>query len=209
MASHSTRVRTRPAVASRTGATIRRQQRRDSLYDVAITLMTDRGFDGTTMEDIAVGAGVARATVFNHFQRKADILDEWGGRRRGRAAAAVHAEHLDDHSLREILWRYLTELAAMSEAARPETVALMTASVQTMTFGAPSFFAVDLANLFLRARNRGEVAADLDIELAAHVLANSYFTVMSGWVRSEPAPFDLREKLLQVLDMLLSGVLAA
>lgn len=40
-----------------------------------MALFVEKGFDSTTMEDIAELADVARATVFNHFPRKSAFLD--------------------------------------------------------------------------------------------------------------------------------------
>jgi len=46
----------------------RRQEVRRRVYRAAVELFVERGFDATTMDDIAERADVARATVFNHFQ---------------------------------------------------------------------------------------------------------------------------------------------
>jgi AcrR family transcriptional regulator len=47
------------------------------------------------MDDIAERADVARATVFNHFPRKAAFIDEWTARRQERAAVALGINDLD------------------------------------------------------------------------------------------------------------------
>lgn len=80
--------------------TRQRHERRDRLFQAAVELFVERGYDNTTMEDIAERADTARATVFNHFQRKTAFLDEWSLRRRERAMTAVRAENLEDRPLR-------------------------------------------------------------------------------------------------------------
>lgn len=44
------------------------------ILDASRTLFVRRGFDATSIGDIARGAGVARATVYNNFNDKRDIL---------------------------------------------------------------------------------------------------------------------------------------
>ncbi|MFI5428988.1 TetR/AcrR family transcriptional regulator [Aeromicrobium sp. UC242_57] len=67
----------------------RRSERRDRVYAAAIGLFTERGYEGTTMDDIAVRADVARTSVFNYFERKSAFLDDWAARRRALAFAGV------------------------------------------------------------------------------------------------------------------------
>jgi AcrR family transcriptional regulator len=73
----------------------RRAEGRQRVFRAAVGLFIEHGFDATTMDDIADWAGVARATVFNYFQRKTAFLDEWSAGRRQYALAAVRAEHLE------------------------------------------------------------------------------------------------------------------
>lgn len=184
-----------------------RQERRDRLYRAAVELFVDRGFDNTTMEDIAARADTARATVFNHFQRKTAFLDEWSLRRRERAMHAVRAEHLEDQSLQHVMRRYLTELARISEDTRDETVACMGAAIHsTNVFGNPAL-AQQFGRFVARAKKTGEIRSDIDAAQAGSLLASSYFATLSAWIAEEPAPFDLERNLQASLDMILHGVL--
>jgi AcrR family transcriptional regulator len=184
-----------------------RQRRRDRVYAAAIELFIERGFDKTTMDDIAERADVARATVFNHFQRKAAFLDEWSARRRDRALSAVWADHLEDHSVREILERYMIELGRVSTSSRAETVALMGAAVHsTNILGRPAL-AGEFARFLTEAQARNELPASFDPALAGLLLATSYFAILTHWIDVEPAPFDLTGELLRMLSLILSGIL--
>ena len=187
----------------------RRAQGRQRVFRAAIELFVERGFEATTMEDIAERADVARATVFNYFQRKTAFLDEWSAARRRAAMAAIRAEHLDDHPLPEILNRYMAELARMSIRTRPETVALMGAAVHaTNVLGDPRL-AEELAMFIARARDRGEVRAGVDPALAGLLVATGYFAILTDWISAEPVPFDLTARLLQMVSILCRGLTTA
>jgi len=60
-----------------TKATIRSRKQqivRDAIFDAAIETFSVKGFDDTTVEDVARAAGVSRATFFRYFASKDDLL---------------------------------------------------------------------------------------------------------------------------------------
>ncbi|MET7654189.1 MULTISPECIES: TetR family transcriptional regulator [unclassified Streptomyces] len=79
-------------------APIREQTRsvvRSLLARTAIELFAAKGFDNTTLDEVAAAAGVSRRTLFNYFRNKEDLalsgLDE-----QGELIAARLAERLAD-----------------------------------------------------------------------------------------------------------------
>jgi TetR/AcrR family transcriptional regulator, regulator of mycofactocin system len=62
---------TRPRRAGRRPVTSRSE-----IEHVALDLFTERGFDTTTVDDIAAAAGIGRRTVFRYYPSKNDI--PWG-----------------------------------------------------------------------------------------------------------------------------------
>jgi len=59
----------------------------DSLTDVALRVFAERGFDGSSMDDVARAAGIAKASIYHHISGKDELL------RRGldRALSALFA----------------------------------------------------------------------------------------------------------------------
>ena len=53
----------------------KRDAQRERILDAARERFADRGFDAVTMSEIAARAGVARATVFNHFGSKHALVE--------------------------------------------------------------------------------------------------------------------------------------
>ncbi|TQM06248.1 TetR family transcriptional regulator [Pseudonocardia kunmingensis] len=55
---------------------------RSEVEHIALDLFTERGFDTTTVDDIAAAAGIGRRTVFRYCPSKNDI--PWGATPRPR-----------------------------------------------------------------------------------------------------------------------------
>jgi AcrR family transcriptional regulator len=58
----------------------RAQARRDGILDAALTVISHKGFHGTSVADVASRARVSRATVYQHFADKRDIFGALAGR---------------------------------------------------------------------------------------------------------------------------------
>jgi len=53
-----------------------KNQKRQDILNSAMTLFRDKGFHNTKMEDIAIGAGVGKGTLYEYFESKQDVFDE-------------------------------------------------------------------------------------------------------------------------------------
>ena len=184
----------------------KRQDVRDRLYQAARDLFVARGFETTTMDEIAAEADVARATVFNHYKTKAAFLEEWGRQRRTKVAAALAAEQADDLGTADQVRRYLRELARLNVESRDETAALIDAS---MRYGDPlrgPALEIELTKTLDRGRQIREVRPDVDPAVAGRLLAAGYFSTVLHWVHDDPAPFDLTEQLDDMASLVLHGL---
>jgi AcrR family transcriptional regulator len=61
-----------PAQAASSGAPARREH----ILDCAAKLFADRGYDATSLGDLADASGIAKATLFHYFKTKQQILFE-------------------------------------------------------------------------------------------------------------------------------------
>ena len=191
-----------PAISTRTR---KRHERRDRVYAAAIELFVQQGFDETSMDDIAVRADLARTTVFNHFPRKALFLEEWALRRRQRAAGAIEDTDLTASSLREVLERYFTALAAVNAETRTETTALMTLSLKANDVFRGHTLGQDLTDLITAS---GEpLRPSTDAAQVGRLLALGYYSAVVRWVHAPPSSLRLDSELAAVLDTVLSGAL--
>jgi len=51
------------------------EERRNEILDAADELFTQKGFDGTSTNNILEKVGIARGTLYYHFKSKEDIMD--------------------------------------------------------------------------------------------------------------------------------------
>src|SRR5258708_13374749 len=55
----------------------KRQQTRERLTRAAMALFLERGFEATTLDDIAVAADISRRSFFHYFASKEDVVFAW------------------------------------------------------------------------------------------------------------------------------------
>jgi AcrR family transcriptional regulator len=189
--------------------TRRRQERAEQVYAAAIRLFAQRGYEATTMDDIADEADVGRGSVFNYYPRKRAFLDEWIARRRAQAKQAAEADVAGGHSLDAVLRRYMDGLAAVNVAHRAETVALMPAALAATDLLRELPLADELVQFLRAAESRGELRTTVDPAQAALILATAYYGTIAAWTGGEPAPFDLRARLHGLVDVVTVGILAS
>lgn len=63
------------------------EERKNEILDTAERLFVEKGFDGTSTNDILNDIGIARGTLYYHFKSKEDILDAMIERLTGRLIA--------------------------------------------------------------------------------------------------------------------------
>jgi AcrR family transcriptional regulator len=48
---------------------------REAVYEGAVAVLTEHGLNGTTMDRVAAAAGMAKASLYNHFPGKQELLE--------------------------------------------------------------------------------------------------------------------------------------
>ena len=192
-----------------------RRQRRwheahDRLYDAACELFVESGYLGTSVDEIAERADVARKTAFNHFPRKRDFIGEWGSRRRQRVHDALVPVIEGEANFGVVLRRYFAELAAINDAERALTICMHLGWRECGgPFDADPHELMGVFQEFISdAVVRGEIPDIVDTAHLATVLYSSYFGLLYDWCTGTiaPAPFDLQVAFSRMLDIVLGGL---
>jgi AcrR family transcriptional regulator len=174
-----------------------RERMRARLLAAALELFEARGFDATTIDQIAERADVARQTVLNHYPAKKDFVAAWGERRRDQLAALEEAAA---EPAREGLRRMMNALADINEKERRLTRQLREQRI------VPQPVPQAVLRILREGRDRGEIATSADPQAAAEIVAAIYFDTLSRWLMDDEPGFDLRQALNVRLDLLLSGL---
>jgi AcrR family transcriptional regulator len=86
----------------------KRQERHDALIDAAAALFQSRGYEQTTMEEIAARADVSPPTLYRYFPRKTELLIAFFWRERERLAGS-----LDDFHRESAAWDAVSSVAGL------------------------------------------------------------------------------------------------
>jgi AcrR family transcriptional regulator len=97
---------------------------REQITEAAIALFADRGFEGTTVDDIAAAADVSRRTFFRYFARKEDVILAWKQETAQELRGALAVRPPDESPL-DAVEGALTTLAGSYNARRELTLGLL------------------------------------------------------------------------------------
>lgn len=182
-------------------------ERRDRLYEAALGLFREQGYEQTTVDQICRRAGLAKGTFFNYFATKDAILRYMGEREIGRLGAASLSG--GGASAVANLKRFMSTLATSLEADR-ELIKLIFAkgiTVPELLNGNAGGFSIrPAASLMIRrAQSLREINPFLEPDVLASALDALYLQQLVRWCEADPA-YPLGERITGMLDLLLMGI---
>ena len=187
------------------------RSRREELLAIAATLFAERGFNNTTVRDIADAAGILSGSLYHHFDSKESMVDELL------------------NTFQTQLWQEYDAITAADLTPRAKLEAVVRASFDAIDHhhSEVAIFQNDAAYLttferftYLDERNAkfrrlwtglleagvasGELRADLDVELVYRFLRDTVWVAVR-WYRPGG---DLSHTLVadQYLSILLEGI---
>jgi AcrR family transcriptional regulator len=100
------KIETKPMTSKEESGTVapglrqrKRQQTRERLTRAAMALFLERGFEATTLDDIAAAADISRRSFFHYFASKEDVVFAWQEESMAALTAAVAARPADESML--------------------------------------------------------------------------------------------------------------
>ncbi|GAA3168828.1 MULTISPECIES: TetR/AcrR family transcriptional regulator [Streptomyces] len=187
-----------------------KQQVRERLYSSAVELIVEKGYDHTSIDEIAERADVARGTFFNYFQRKEDVIAAWGERRRAALVMGLDTNSAFTPGSVAQLQQCMSVLVRINEEEPRLTTAMLTAWVKA---GRPILEEPYVAEVFARIIERGVDQGELSPGMPAigvgNVLRDVYLGALYRWAQHPSESGPLAEELQQILRLLLRGMTPA
>jgi AcrR family transcriptional regulator len=182
----------------------RHQQTRTVIADAAVKLFLEQGFAETTMDDVAVAAGVSRRTAYRHFPSKDDLVFEQPRRWLIHFNAEIAAREAGE-TLRQLCRRGLLSVAQLIEDNAESVLSAYSVFVATPSLRGRNGRIQDewfarYMELFTPAR-RVAPARLLQIATVAGALVGTTTMLPAVWAAGQPGA-DMVAMTRAVLDQL-------
>jgi AcrR family transcriptional regulator len=175
----------------------KKRELRSRIYETARQLFLERGFEATTVAEIARAADVAEGTFFNHFPSKQAVLAEIS------REVAVHLQGMLDEQLARpvsvperiqgFAERVASELSGARTLARDVILELMRTSARP---GEAYPYLVGVHEPFRRVlrdgQQRGEVRGDFAADFLAELVVGALHTAVTHWLVDPDYPLEVR-----------------
>ncbi|MEV7174226.1 TetR/AcrR family transcriptional regulator [Streptomyces sp. NPDC093224] len=180
--------------SSRTGTGTgggRRQATRQKLYEAAVTLIAEKGFSATTVDEIAERAGVAKGTVYYNFASKNELFEELLRHGVGLLTASLRAaaeetearggsrvEALDGMIRAGLV--FIDRYPAFTQLYVAELWRTNRTWQSTLMVVRQEAVAV-VENVLREGVERGELSAEIDVQLTAAALVGMVLVAALDW----------------------------
>lgn len=182
----------------------KKQETRKAIMQAAITLFSEKGFEKTSIEELARAAGIGKGTIYGYFQTKSDILhafceDELEN---------LH-EELTTNADREIPilqqmvsiymseFRHITENREFARLFMQETAFPRDVDLERHLANEDNYFKL-LFPLLEKAQERGELRKDVELLYITGHFYGLYLLLVSAWFSGRVAT-DEAEVALETL----------
>lgn len=194
----------------------KKRETRQKIFDGAIKLFRQHGFDATTIDMISEEADVARGTIFLHFTSKESILANWGYERLREIEERREEWDYGDSCKQRVLriYKILNEVNIQNYDFIKVVVetAMKHRQVQESEKNVHFELRQLFADLIEDAQEKGRLKTKFNPLVAANMLENIYYNALGDWVRSEGAwalEEIMEEKVSIVFEGLDSGTVQA
>jgi TetR/AcrR family transcriptional regulator, cholesterol catabolism regulator len=163
----------------------KRAETLERIFSVAMRLFSEKGFQATTVDEIAERADVAKGTFFNYFPTKEHVLEHFSRLQLARIERA-REQVVRGENLREVLLQMVKGLYEEASKSRKFTQGFLGLAManpeiakvlsQTMQQGR-----LTLALILEQGRTHGELKSELSDETLAAVIQRTMFGTLTMW----------------------------
>ena len=194
------------------GRLARGRRSRARIREAARELFRERGFDGTTLRDIAARAGMGASSIYRHVETKEELLVQELADLQEEAWTRFRLADRRDASARERVRRFfeaqhdllardpdLTVVALRATTYPAARVARRVLALHDRTVGL-------LAEILQAGRVRGDLARDVDLLAAARTLFHVASGARLSWANGLLSEVGCRRAIEASIDLLFAGI---
>ncbi|EDK27084.1 hypothetical transcriptional regulator, TetR family protein [Vibrionales bacterium SWAT-3] len=164
--------------------------KRQKILDAALLLFSQQGLEGTSTGQIAKTAGVAKATLFHHFENKSLLIDELFRELKIELFSTLtqHTEIAEQNRYQAFKFMWMTGIEWALEnpvAMKFFTNVHFDPTTQTREVIVSQMFA-SLDDIILKGQQAEELMV-LDINLVRHFI-HSHFLICANWLVDQQEP---------------------
>jgi AcrR family transcriptional regulator len=187
----------------------KKEETKERIFQAALKLFKTKGFEATTIDDIAEKADVAKGTFFNYFPRKEAVLaylaDIWIEEAEQRAEAILQ----ETGPLGARMIEMFAEFAAFHEEDPALSVHVANEWVRRTHAGQDETcqrWERLGERVVERLRAAGELRSDVDAATGYQMMVSVYDGTMLRWVAAVEKPFPLKQELRRRLTLVIEGL---
>lgn len=187
----------------------KKEETKERILKVALKLFKLNGLEGTTIDEIAEKADVAKGTFFNYFPRKEAVLGYLPEMWIEQAEAEAETIIADEGPVGSRIIDMFIELAAFYEEDRALSKYMVMEWVRREQTGCDESCQRwdELALRLIRhLQDRGELRPDVPAERAAEMFAAVHQATVMGWVAAPAEPYPLQDELRMRMKLVVEGL---
>jgi AcrR family transcriptional regulator len=194
----------------------KKQQTRQAIIGAAVQLFGDKGYDRTSIEQLARAAGIGKGTIYSYFKTKSEIFlayceDELEFLYKRLATKSDPDTPLIDQLLTLFtgMFRYVMKNKEFGRILMRERVFPKELTLEKSQHLDNRHLEI-LDQMFRRAKQRGELRPDADLFFTGAHLYGIYLITVAAWFEGRiESESEVREYLQVMIRQALNGVALA
>jgi TetR/AcrR family transcriptional regulator, regulator of autoinduction and epiphytic fitness len=198
---------------------LKKEATRQEILTAAAELFRTKGYEATSVDDIALAADVAKGTFYYHFQAKEDLVMALQEAELKTAAERARKRMTSGDPVMTILFDFLTDSAHWTEVNSDLARALFKQKFEMMarhdhsqefrpSHGPPKFvkeyFFDMVTELLSAAQQSGEIRRDVEAAELTRVIIPIVMSARMHWLM-DPSQDSLTQRLEKSLKIIMEG----